>query len=179
MAVPEVGFELQFGTNFLAHVALTQNGARVVSVSSSGHLSLVIFDDLNFNFVPCSPIGAYGRSKTADALLAIGITQHWADDGIRSNTPHPGAIATGLQEYTGRLKTPPNRRKTLEQGSSTSALLAASPLLEGVSGLYFEDCNEALQVAKRRSDFTGGDARHAVDPDNAGRLWNLSMKLIL
>src|SRR5260370_25442848 len=51
MAVPELqktpkGFELQFGTNFLGHFALTTglhralaaaNGARVVSVSSSGH----------------------------------------------------------------------------------------------------------------------------------------------
>jgi NAD(P)-dependent dehydrogenase (short-subunit alcohol dehydrogenase family) len=42
-----------------------------------------------------TPIGAYGQSKTADALLAVGINQRWADDGIRSNTLHAGAIATG------------------------------------------------------------------------------------
>src|SRR6202041_3024737 len=110
MAVPELektpqGFELQLGTNFLGHFALTvglhralaaANGARVVSVSSSGHFfSPVIFDDLNFDFVPYTPIGAYGQSQTATALLAVGITQRWADDGIRSNTLHPGAIATG------------------------------------------------------------------------------------
>src|SRR5271169_4807724 len=193
MAVPELektpqGFELQFGTNFLGHFALTiglrralaaANGARVVSLSSTGHLfSPVIFDDLNFDFVPYTPIGAYGQSKTADALLAVGITQRWADDGIRSNTLHPGAIATGLQRYTGGLKTPPDRRKTPEQGASTSVLLAASPLLEGISGLYFEDCNEAQQLTKRPSDFTGGYAGYALAPENAERLWNLSMKLI-
>jgi NAD(P)-dependent dehydrogenase (short-subunit alcohol dehydrogenase family) len=123
----------------------------------------VIFDDLNFDFVPYAPIGAYGQSKTADALLAVGITQRWVDDGIRSNTLHPGAIATGLQKYTGGLKTPPDRRKTPEQGASTSVLLAASPLLEGISGLYFEDCNEAQQVDTCTSaEFAGLTSRDAL-----------------
>jgi NAD(P)-dependent dehydrogenase (short-subunit alcohol dehydrogenase family) len=193
MAVPELqktpqGFELQFATNFLGHFALTTrlhralaaaNGARVVSVSSSGHFfSPVIFDDLNFDFIPYTPIGAYGQSKTANALLAVAITRRWADDGISSNTLHPGAIPTGLQKYTGGIKTPVDRRKTPEQGASTSVLLAASPLLDGISGRYFEDCNEAQQVARRPTDFTGGYAPYAVDPDNADRLWDVSLELI-
>jgi NAD(P)-dependent dehydrogenase (short-subunit alcohol dehydrogenase family) len=193
MAVPELektpqGFELQFGTNFLGHFALTMGlhrslaaagGARVVSVSSSGHLfSPVVFDDLSFDFIPYTPIVAYGQSKTANALLAIGITHRWSGDGIRSNALHPGAIATGLQKHTGGLKTPVERRKTLAQGASTSVLLAASPLLEGVSGLYFEDCNQAQKVTKRPTDFTGGYAAYAVSPANAERLWDLSLKLI-
>jgi NAD(P)-dependent dehydrogenase (short-subunit alcohol dehydrogenase family) len=193
MAVPGVektpqGFELQFGTNFLGHFALTiglhralaaANGARVVSVSSSGHFfSPVIFDDLNFDFIPYTPYGAYGQSKTANALMAVAITQRWANVGISSNSLNPGAIATGLQKHTGGLKTPVEKRKTLAQGASTSVLLAASPLLEGVSGLYFEDCNQARQVARRPTDFTGGYAAYAVDPGNAERLWELSLKLI-
>ena len=193
MAVPELektpqGFELQFGTNFLGHFALTTGlhralaaagGARVVAVSSTGHLfSPVLFDDLSFDFIPYAPIVAYGQSKTAIALLAVGITQRWVSDGIRSNSLHPGAIATGLQKHTGGLKTPVEKRKTLAQGASTSVLLAASPHLEGVSGLYFEDCNQAQQVTKRPTDFTGGYAAYAVDPGNAERLWDLSLKLI-
>jgi NAD(P)-dependent dehydrogenase (short-subunit alcohol dehydrogenase family) len=193
MAVPELektpqGFELQFGTNFLGHFALTNglhralaaaNGARVVSVSSSGHFfSPVIFDDLNFDFIPYTPFGAYGQSKTANVLMAVAITQRWANVGISSNSLNPGAIATGLQKHTGGLKTPVEKRKTVAQGASTSVLLAASPLLEGVSGLYFEDCNQALQVTRRPTDFTGGYAAYAVDPSNAERLWDLSLKLI-
>jgi NAD(P)-dependent dehydrogenase (short-subunit alcohol dehydrogenase family) len=193
MAVPELektrqGFELQFGTNFLGHFALTTGlhralaaagGARVVSVSSSGHLfSPVIFDDLSFDFIPYTPFVAYGQSKTANVLLAIGITHRWSSDGIRSNALHPGAIATGLQKHTGGLKTPVEKRKTLVQGAATSVLLAASPLLESVSGLYFEDCNQAQQVMRRPTDFTGGYAAYAVDPSNADRLWDLSLKLI-
>ena len=193
MAVPELektpqGFEIQLGTNFLGHFALTTGlhralvaagGARVVSVSSSGHLfSPVVFDDLNFDFIPYAPIVAYGQSKTANALLAVGITHRWSRDGIRANALHPGAIATGLQRHTGGLKTPVEKRKTVAQGASTSVLLAASPLLEGVSGLYFEDCNEAQRVTRRPTDFTGGYATYAVDPENAERLWDLSLKLI-
>jgi NAD(P)-dependent dehydrogenase (short-subunit alcohol dehydrogenase family) len=193
MAVPELertpqGFELQFGTNYLGHFALViglhrflaaASGARVVSVSSSGHFfSPVIFDDLGFDFVPYTPIGAYGQSKSATALLSVGITQKWSDDGIRSNALNPGAIATGLQKHTGGLKTPIDRRKTPEQGAATTVLLAVSPLLDGISGRYFEDCNEAEQVAKRPADFTGGYAAYALDPGNASRLWDVSKRLI-
>jgi NAD(P)-dependent dehydrogenase (short-subunit alcohol dehydrogenase family) len=193
MAVPDLqktpqDFELQFGTNYLGHFALTvglhralarAGGARVVSVSSSGHLfSPVMFDDLNFAFVPYTPFGAYGQSKTANALLSVAITVQWPDDGILSNTLNPGAIATGLQKYTGGLKTPVERRKTAEQGAATSVLLALSPLLDGVSGRYFEDCNEAEQVFKRPTDFSGGYAAYALDADNATRLWAISHRFI-
>ncbi|HEY6641842.1 MAG TPA: SDR family NAD(P)-dependent oxidoreductase [Povalibacter sp.] len=192
MALPQLqrtpqGLEMQFGTNYLGHFALTiglhgalrsANGARVVSLSSSGHLfSPVVFDDLNFDFIPYTPFGAYGQSKSASALLAVGITQHWASEGIFSNALHPGAIATGLQKHTGGLKTPAERRKTPAQGASTSVLLAASPLLNRIGGRYFEDCNEAQQVTRRPEDFTGS-AGYAVDPDNAERLWQRSLELI-
>ncbi|MGN8001463.1 SDR family NAD(P)-dependent oxidoreductase [Sphingomonas sp. 22176] len=192
MALPErqlspQGFELQFATNYLGHFALTwglrdalasAGGARVVSISSSGHLfSPVIFDDLNFDFVPYTPIGAYGQSKSATALLSVAITRHWADRGIVSNALNPGAIATGLQRHTGGLRTPVDRRKTLEQGAATSVLLAASPLLEGSGGRYFEDCNEAPLVTCRPTDFSGGFAAYALDGDNADRLWTISQAL--
>lgn len=192
MAIPELektpqGFEMQLGTNFLGHFALTYwlhgalaaaNGARVVSLSSSGHLfSPVNFDDLNFDFIPYTPFGAYGQSKTANALLAVGITQQWARDGIFSNAVNPGAIATGLQKYTGGLKTPVERRKTAAQGAATSVLLAASPLLDQVGGIYFEDCNESPRVTKRSADFSGV-APYAVDAENAERLWKVAIKLL-
>jgi hypothetical protein len=59
-------------------------------------------------------------------------------------------------------------------------LVATSPLLEGISGRYFADCNETPVVD---SNFTGpprgfGVAPNALDPGNAYRLWNLSLELI-
>jgi NAD(P)-dependent dehydrogenase (short-subunit alcohol dehydrogenase family) len=193
MALPELertpeGWEMQFATNFLGHFTLTiglhdalsaANGARIVSVSSSGNMiSPVIFDDLHFNFLPYDPFVAYGQSKTAEALLAVEATRRWAEDGILANALNPGAIATNLQKHTGGLKTPPERRKTLTQGAATTVLLAASPLLEGIGGRYFEDCNEAPTVAQRPTDFSGGVAPYALDGDNARRLWEISLRLV-
>jgi NAD(P)-dependent dehydrogenase (short-subunit alcohol dehydrogenase family) len=193
MAVPEreltpQRFELQFGTNFLGHFALTvwlhqalidARGARIVSLSSSGHLFCrVVFDDLNFDFIPYTPFGAYGQSKTAAALLAVGVTRRWSDQRIFANAVNPGAIATRLQKHTGGLKTPVERRKTPEQGAATSVLAAASPLLDGIGGRYFEDCTEARLVSQRPNDFSGGVAPYAVDARNADRLWDIAVEAI-
>jgi hypothetical protein len=55
--------------------------------------------------------------------------------------------------------------------------LATSPLLAGIGGRYFEDCNEAVVVSHRSADFMGV-ARYALDPTNAERLWSVSLALI-
>ncbi|HXO51494.1 MAG TPA: hypothetical protein VN888_10795 [Mycobacterium sp.] len=60
--------------------------------------------------------------------------------------------------------------KTIEQGAATSVLLATSPLLDGVGGRYFEDCNEA---EPHQHGIRRGVAAYALDPDNAARLWQL------
>lgn len=192
MAIPQLettpqGWEMQFATNFLGHFALV-NGlhealkaarcARIVSLSSSAQLlGPVVFDDLHFRFRAYEPFAAYAQAKTACVLMAVEATRRWQHQGILANAVHPGAIATGLQQHTGGLKTPAERRKTPEQGAATSALLAASPLLEGVGGRYFEDCNEAVVVDRRTADYTGV-APYALDADNAGRLWAVASQLI-
>jgi NAD(P)-dependent dehydrogenase (short-subunit alcohol dehydrogenase family) len=194
------GYELQFATNHLGHFALTlglydalagSGDARVVSVSSSGHLrSPVIFDDLHFRFRPYDPFLAYGQSKTANVLFAVEITRRWARDGITANALMPGGIATNLQRHVGgagymerrarELQASSDRDfrfKSVEQGAATSVLLAASPLLAGVGGRYFEDCNEAPVVEERGTAFHGV-APYALDPANAERLWGVSVDLI-
>ncbi len=193
MAIPELertaeGHEMQFATNYLGHFALATalrpylakaNGARVVSVASVGSLFAPVFwDDIDFRFIPYDPLLGYGQSKTACILMSVGITQNWANDGISSNALNPGAIATNLQKHTGGLRTPEHLRKTTEQGASTTAFLAASPLLEGVSGKYFDDCQEAPVVNERGNGPFKGVADYAVDPDNAARLWNVANAMI-
>ena len=111
MAVPELtmspsGHEMQFASNHLGHFALAvglhralaaADGARIVSVSSAGHLrSPVVFDDIDYAFRDYDPFGAYGQSKTANVLFAVEATRRWADDGITANSLMPGAIFTRL-----------------------------------------------------------------------------------
>jgi hypothetical protein len=68
----------------------------------------------------------------------------------------------------------------MQQGAATSVLVATWPGLEGIGGRYFEDCNEAEPLPEGfdpHSDVTG-IAPYAVDPKNAERLWELSVKAI-
>lgn len=201
MAIQELtmspsGHEMQLATNHLGHFALavglhdalaSAGGARIVSVSSSGHLrSPVVFDDIDFAFRDYDPFGAYGQSKTANVLFAVEATRRWRDDGILANALMPGGIATPLQrhlpaDYAKQALTAFRAAgtdfKTVEQGAATSTLLAASPLLDGVGGRYFEDCNEAPVVDRRTGPGRGGVAPYALDPANAERLWDLSLAL--
>ncbi|MFE1265341.1 SDR family NAD(P)-dependent oxidoreductase [Streptomyces albogriseolus] len=180
------GWEGQFATNHMGHFALATGlhgnlaaeGARIVVVSSSGHLiSPVVLDDINFRFRPYDPLVAYGQSKTATVQFAVEASRRWARDGITANALMPGAIATNLQRHTGGLKTPPERRKTPQQGAATSVLLATSPLLNGVGGRYFEDNNEA-EVVHDGNGWASGVADYAVDPANGNRLWEASERLL-
>lgn len=193
MAVPDLqrtaaGHELQFATNYLGHFALSlglrphlakADTARIVSVASLGSLFAPVFwDDPHFHFIPYDPLLAYGQSKTACILMSVGISDKWANDGIVSNALNPGAIATNLQKHTGGLRTPEHLRKSTEQGAATTVLLAASPLLEGVSGRYFDDCQEASVVDERGNGPFNGVAPYAIQPENADRLWAMAMTML-
>jgi len=193
------GWETQFGTNHLGHFALvtglhkalaSAGDARVVSVSSSGHAaSPVVFDDLFFREREYTPGLAYGQSKTANVLFAVELTRRWAADGVTANALMPGGIWTPLQRHW----TPEQRAageqqarqaeaaglfrmKTLEQGAATSVFLATSPQVQGIGGRYFEDCHEAEVVQQLRGPT--GVLPHALDPDAARRLWDLSEHLL-
>ncbi|MEI8406793.1 MULTISPECIES: SDR family NAD(P)-dependent oxidoreductase [unclassified Kribbella] len=182
------GWEHQFATNHLGHFGLATGlhsalaqagGARVVSVSSSAHLrSDVVFDDIHFEHRPYDEWASYGQSKTANVLFAVEAAKRWASDGIITNALMPGGIRTALQRHVDPEAQKGWDRfpwKTVEQGASTSVLLAASPLTEGVTGRYFEDNNEA--VPNTGEEFSGV-AAYALDPESATRLWDLSEKLL-
>jgi NAD(P)-dependent dehydrogenase (short-subunit alcohol dehydrogenase family) len=205
MALPErtttpEGWETQFAANHLGHAALTlglhdalaaAQGARVVVVSSSAHLmSPVVFDDIHFTSRPYDAWSAYGQSKTATILFTVAMAKKWAADGITANALHPGGIMTNLQRHLddaqlrfvgavdeqGRRMDVPPGWKTPQQGAATSVLLAASPHVQGMTGRYFEDCNEA--VVTEPGDGMSGVAPYALDPNDADHLWDETARLL-
>jgi NAD(P)-dependent dehydrogenase (short-subunit alcohol dehydrogenase family) len=95
-----------------------------------------VFDDLHFRRRPYDPWQAYGQSKTANVLFAVGAAR-WAADGIAVNALNPGRItSTRLGRHLDAVpEAPPADQatsagvswKTAEQGAATSVLLAARP----------------------------------------------------
>lgn len=194
------GHESQFSTNHLGHFRLAAglwpalvkaDGARVVSVSSRGHqIGPVDFDDHDFRARAYDKWQAYGQSKTANALFALGLDRRGAAYGVRAFSLHPGVILTDLARHlseaeinsfdvydeNGNRRVDPSRDlKSPEQGAATSAWAATSRQLDGLGGVYCEDCEVALP--QNEAEGNKGVAPWAMDPDAAERLWMLSERL--
>ena len=112
MALPkrqqtEDGFEMQLGTNYLGHYALTARllpqlrrakAARVVNLSSLAHRSGAIdFDDLQGKH-SYRPWRAYCQSKLAMLMFSLELQRHSlaAGWGLTSLAAHPGYARTDL-----------------------------------------------------------------------------------
>lgn len=101
------GFELQFGSNYLGHFALTchllpllraDGGARVVTMGSlTNRFGRIDFDDLQSE--DYRPQRSYAMSKLATLIFATELDRRSRLSGwnIRSNAAHPGATITNLQ----------------------------------------------------------------------------------
>ena len=187
------GFELQFGSNHIGHFLTTcllapalRRGApsRVVSVSSRGHhMSPVVFDDIQFERRPYDKWLAYGQSKTANVLFAVGLERRLGARGVHANALHPGGIMTELSRHLEQkdfeflqTRTRGMNFKTVEAGAATSVFAGTAPELEGRGGLYLEDCHVA--AVNDAPDAGAGVKSYAQDPRNAERLWDVSETLV-
>jgi NAD(P)-dependent dehydrogenase (short-subunit alcohol dehydrogenase family) len=189
------GFETQFGTNHLGHFVLINRiapllraGSRLVNLSSAGHrFADVDLDDPNFERTPYTEFGAYGRSKTANVLFAVGFDARHKGRGVRATAVHPGVIQTEL----GRHMTPELIQqimpqgaeaastftwKTIPQGAATSVWGGVVAEADVVGGQYCEDCH----VAERQDnpEFRGGVRAYALDPAHADALWAKSEEMV-
>jgi len=100
------GFEMQFGTNHLAHVALTAQlmpllragRARVVTQTSvAAQRASINWDDLNWER-SYDEMRAYGQSKLGCGLFGLELHRRSAASGwgITSSISHPGVAPTSL-----------------------------------------------------------------------------------
>ncbi len=186
------GFELQFGTNYLGHFALTArllpllrrgNQPRVVNLSSLAHRSgRIDFDDLQTER-PYKPFRAYCLSKLSQLIFALELQRRserkgW---GLMSNAAHPGMSSTNLvangQGANSMLAWMENLMKPLFWQSAAAGALptlyaAAAP---GAAGgvLYGPDGFMETKGAPKHAWIVPMARR----PEIAARLWEISEQL--
>jgi NAD(P)-dependent dehydrogenase (short-subunit alcohol dehydrogenase family) len=189
------GWEGQFATNHLGHYTLTNllwpalgEGSRVIELTSGAHrITGIHWDDLHFERDPYDKWQAYGQSKTANSLFAVHLDKIGHEQGVRAFAVHPGGIMTPLQRHLSREEMQAAGWfddegniivdfKTPEQGAATTVWAATSPQLDGKGGVYCADCDIA-DVVESIEPGGGGVMAHAVDPDSAARLWEVSAAL--
>ena len=198
------GFETQFGTNHLGHfvfvnriASLIRTGGRLINLASSGHrCANVDLEDPNFERTPYDPFVAYGRSKTANILFAVGFDQRHRERGVRAATVHPGGIHTELARHmdpshlqamvdqiTKQLEEEgkgPFQFKTIPQGAATSVWAGVVASADEIGGRYCENCHVGNIVADdvNISAISEGVRGYALAPDNAEALWKKSEELV-
>jgi NAD(P)-dependent dehydrogenase (short-subunit alcohol dehydrogenase family) len=148
-ATTKDGFELQFGTNHLGHFALTGllldrllavPGSRVVTVSSTAHLTgRIRFDDLQWQH-GYSAVGAYAQSKLANLLFTHELQRRLTDADTIAAAAHPGVSKTELDRNTSAwLRLVTNTSGLFAQTAAMGALptlrAATDPAVLG--GQYF------------------------------------------
>ena len=198
------GFETQFGTNHLGHFVLVNRiapliraGGRLINLSSAGHrFSNVDLNDPNFERTTYDPFVAYGRSKTANILFAVGFDRRHQKRGVRAAAVHPGVIHTELARHMdpSRLEKmieqmnqqlaaegkAPFQWKTIPQGAATSVWVGVVASGDEVGGRYCENCHVGNVVADDViiSGVSEGVRGYALDAKNADALWKKSEELV-
>ena len=155
-------------------------------------MGAVDFSDINYDQRPYDKWQAYGQAKSAQSLMAVELDRREKSNGIRSFAVHPGGIFTPLQRHLGNAEmaefgwtdTEGNPSAVAEklfkspsQGCATSLWAATAVSLNGMGGVYCEDCNISRVVPDDSNDFTG--VRHwAVASDIAEQLWDETDRLL-
>ncbi|MEJ2863665.1 SDR family oxidoreductase [Actinomycetospora flava] len=141
------GFELQYGTNHLGHVALVAHllpllragRARVTSqLSVAARRGTINWDDLQWGR-SYDGMRAYSQSKIAFGLFALELDRRsraggW---GITSNVSHPGVAPTSLLSARAELgRDEPARGRRIIGALSARGILVGTAASAGLPALY-------------------------------------------
>ena len=180
------GIEKMFVVNYLGHFVLVNQllpllqeagSGRVVHVGSRSAYTQAPAGGIDFDNLKGEGTfkaqEAYGRSKLANALFSLELARRLEGSGVTSNVVHPGLVQTNIARTAPTLIRGAFElfggiiAKTPEQGAATQTYVMTSPLLEGVNGAYFEDCNPVT---------VSGD-NHIFDTAMAARLWDVAQQM--
>lgn len=175
------GIETTFAVNHLGYYLLTRllcdrivasAPARIVNVASQVHyLGTLDFGDLGFER-GYQILRAYARSKLGNVLFTRELAKRLQGTGVTANALHPGDVATniwsGAPGWTQPILAILKRLFMIspEEGARRISYLAASPEVEGNTGLYFEKNRPRLPSKLARDDRL------------AARLWTESARLV-
>ena len=172
------GYELTFATQVLSQFLVIRElrpllekapSARVIVVASGGmYLERLDVGALQPSEADYDGVKAYARAKRAQVALSEEWTRRLAGTNVTINAMHPGwADTPGLREsLPGFSRALSPLLRTPRQGADTIVWLAASPELEGRSGLFFLD-RRARPTYRRRGTRRLDEARERA------RLWEL------
>ncbi|WP_067650461.1 SDR family NAD(P)-dependent oxidoreductase [Nocardia harenae] len=181
------GFELQLGTNYLGHFALTGlllehllpvRGSRVVTISSLAHQirAKIHFDDLNLdrNY---SRVAGYGQSKLANLIFAYELQRRLAASGEQtaSLAAHPGNTTTDLGRYMPSvLRTPAMHLVAQPVDMGVLPILRAATDPTALGGQYYGPDGIG---GIRGYPIPCSSSKRSHDTETARRLWEVSEEL--
>ncbi|CAH2108517.1 unnamed protein product [Euphydryas editha] len=172
-----------FQVNHLSHMYFTlllepllKKGSRVVFVSSESHRmaslkNVFVKQNLAHPKEQYSAMTAYANSKLYNVITAKILSEEWKHKGIAVNSLHPGnMVYTNLSKswwlYQLLFLLVRPFTKSLQQAAATTVYVATASELEGVTGLYFNNC------------FYCEEASLARDKDIAKEVFSISLGMI-
>jgi NAD(P)-dependent dehydrogenase (short-subunit alcohol dehydrogenase family) len=191
------GFELQFGTNHLGHVALVAHllpllragRARVTSqISVAANSNAINWEDLNWER-SYNGMKAYSQSKIAFGLFGVELDRRsqahgW---GITSNLCHPGVAPTSLLDARPEIgRTTQARGRRLITALSRRGIILGTVESAGLPALYAATSPEARPghfYGPRGLGHLGGPPAEQKlysrlrDAQEARRVWEVSEEL--
>ncbi|RVD57350.1 SDR family NAD(P)-dependent oxidoreductase [Mesorhizobium sp. M7A.F.Ca.ET.027.03.2.1] len=150
------GYELRFAVNYLAGFLLTSEllpllkasaPARIVNVASAGQQAIDFSDVMLTRSY--DGVRAYCQSKLAQILFTVDLAEQLKGTGVTVNALHPASYMNTTMVWQAGV-TP---WSSVETGAGAILNLAASPALDGKSGLYFDGLRES------RADTQAYDAK--------------------